>query len=148
MEIKDKKGSENHMADHLSRLANEAITAKEAEVVDEFPDEKLLVVHERPWFTDMANFKAIHIVPENMDWQQKKKLFKEAKHYIWDDPYLLRKCVTNNEAQSILWHCHNSPYGGHFNGERTAAKVLQSGFYWPTLFKDAYTHVQHCDKYQ
>ena len=104
----------------------------------------------------MANFKAAHIVPENMDWQQKKKLFKEAKQYIWDDPYLfkigadnlLRRCVTNREAQSILWHCHNSPYGGHFNGERTAAKVLQSGFYWPTLFKDAYTHVQQCDKCQ
>ena len=44
LEIKDKKGSENHVADHLSRLANEAITAKEAEVVDEFPDEKMLVV--------------------------------------------------------------------------------------------------------
>ena len=63
---------------------------------------------------------------------RKKKLFKEAKQYIWDDPYLfkigadnlLRRCVTNREAQSILWHCHNSPYGGHFNGERTAAKVL------------------------
>jgi len=26
--------------------------------------------------------------------------------------------------------------------------VLQSGFYWPTLFKDAYTHVQQCDKCQ
>jgi len=79
LEIKDKKGSENHVVDHLSRLANEAITAKEAEVLDEFPDEKLLVVHERLWFADMANFKAAHIVPENMDWQQKKKLFKEAK---------------------------------------------------------------------
>ena len=43
LEIKDKKGSENHVADHLSRLANEAITAKEAEVLDEFPDEKLFV---------------------------------------------------------------------------------------------------------
>jgi len=82
LEIKDKKGSENHMADHLSRLANEAITAKETEVVDEFPNEKLLVVQERPWFADMANFKAVNIVPENMDWQQKKKLFKKTKQYI------------------------------------------------------------------
>jgi len=56
--------------------------------------------------------------------------------------------VTSKEAQNILWHCHNSPYGGHFNGERTVAKVLQSSFYWPTLFKDAHMHVQHCDKCQ
>jgi len=39
---------------------------------------------------------------------------------------LLRRCVTTEEAAGILWHCHNSPYGGHFNGERTTTRVLQS----------------------
>jgi len=48
-------------------LANEEVTAKEYEVLDEFPDEKLLVVQERPWFADMANFKAAGIIPETMD---------------------------------------------------------------------------------
>jgi len=156
LEIKDKKGSENHVANHLSRLANEEITARKSEVLDEFPDEKLLVVQERPWFADMANFKVAGIIPETMDWQQRRKLLKDSNQYIWDDPYLfkigadnlMKRCVTNREAQNILWHCHNSPYGGHFNGERTAAKVLQSGFFWPTLFKDAHMHVQHCDNCQ
>jgi len=44
MDIKVKKGSENHVADHLSRLANEEVTSLEIEVVDEFPDDKLLIV--------------------------------------------------------------------------------------------------------
>jgi len=48
LEIKDKKGSENQVADHLSRLANEEVTVRESEVLDEFPDEKLLAMHERP----------------------------------------------------------------------------------------------------
>ena len=56
------------MADHLSRLANEEVTTRENEVVDEFPDEKLLVIQERPWFADMVNFKAVGIIPETMDW--------------------------------------------------------------------------------
>ncbi|XP_025985221.1 uncharacterized mitochondrial protein AtMg00860-like [Glycine max] len=56
--IKDKKGSENLVADHLSRLVNEEVTHKELEVRDEFPDELLLVVNERPWFADLANYKA------------------------------------------------------------------------------------------
>ena len=43
---------------------------------------------------------------------------------------------------------HDSPYGGHHAGERTAAKVLQPGFYWPTLFKDAHRYVKHCDACQ
>ena len=49
---------------------------------------------------------------------------------------------------SILNHCHSSPYGGHFGANRTATKVLQSGFYWPTLFKDAHRTVATCDRCQ
>ena len=41
--------------------------------------------------------------------------------------------------------CHASPYGGHFAEDRTAQKILQSGFYWPTLFKDYFEWVKHCD---
>jgi len=82
LEIKDKKGSENHVADHLSRLANEEVTARESEVLDEFPGEKLLVVQERPWFADMANFKAVGIIPDTMDWQQRLKLLKDTNQYI------------------------------------------------------------------
>ena len=45
-----------------------------------------------------------------------------------------------------MWHCHNSPCGGHYGGDKTVAKVLQSGFFWLTLFKDAYHHVLKCDQ--
>ena len=38
LEIRDKKGSENLVADHLSRLVNVEITKKEEEVREEFPD--------------------------------------------------------------------------------------------------------------
>ena len=33
--------------------------------------------------------------------------------------------------------CNFYSSGGHFGRRRIAAKVLQSGFYWPTLFHDA-----------
>jgi len=46
--IWDKKGSENVVADHLSRLVNEEVTSKEAKVRDQFLDESLFVVSERP----------------------------------------------------------------------------------------------------
>ena len=49
---------------------------------------------------------------------------------------------------SILSHCHTLPCGGHFGGQRIVTKVLQSGFYWPTLFKDAHHFVASCDKCQ
>ena len=56
--------------------------------------------------------------------------------------------MPEDEMQSILNHCHTLPCGGHFGGQRTAAKVLQSGFYWPTLFKDAHQFISTCDKCQ
>ena len=48
LEIQDKKGSENVVADHLSRLVNEEVTLREMEIKDEFPDESLFMMSERP----------------------------------------------------------------------------------------------------
>ena len=52
------------------------------------------------------------------------------------------------EIGSILNHCHILACGGHFGGNRTPVRVLQSGFFWPTLFKDAHQFVSTCDKFQ
>ncbi|KAL4282046.1 hypothetical protein GQ457_03G016260 [Hibiscus cannabinus] len=61
---------------------------------------------------------------------------------------IIRRCIPEEEQQTILEQCHSAPYGGHFGGNRTAAKVLQSGFYWPTLHKDAQLFCQQCDRCQ
>ncbi|XP_050895862.1 uncharacterized protein LOC127102547 [Lathyrus oleraceus] len=57
-------------------------------------------------------------------------------------------CVLEEEQRDTLKACHDSEYGGHFSGDRTVAKVLQSGFYWPKLFNDAQIIVKECDKCQ
>ena len=44
--------------------------------------------------------------------------------------------------------CHASPYGGHFAGDKKTQKILQLGFYWPTLFKDCFEWVKYCDACQ
>ena len=48
----------------------------------------------------------------------------------------------------ILTHCHSLECGDHFNGQRIATKVLQSGFYWPSIFKDACLFAKSCDRCQ
>jgi hypothetical protein len=78
IEIKDKKGTENLVADHLSRLVNIKVTEREQELLDEFPDEKLLKVQERPWFADLANYKASGVIPDDFNWHQKKRFLREA----------------------------------------------------------------------
>ena len=62
--IKDKKGSENLVADHLSRLAHE----KESLPLNEqFPDEQLLVTNINvPWYADIVNFKETKELPKDL----------------------------------------------------------------------------------
>ena len=38
--------------------------------------------------------------------------------------------------------------GGHFVGAKTTHKILQSSFYWPTIFKDCFEWVKLCDQCQ
>ena len=61
---------------------------------------------------------------------------------------MIRRCVPEGEMNSILHHCHDKEIRGHFGSTRTAAKVLESGFYWPNLFKDAHRYVSMCDRCQ
>ncbi|GKA15721.1 reverse transcriptase domain-containing protein [Tanacetum coccineum] len=105
-----------------------------------------------PWFADIANYHAGNFVVKGMSSQQKKKFFKDVKHYFWDDPYLfkicanqvIRWCVHGQEAVDILTACHNGPTGGHHSANYTAKKVFDSGFYWPTIYRDAHDMVKSC----
>ena len=49
------------------------------------------------------------------------------------------------EVESILTHCHSRECGGHFGGNKTIAKVLQAGFFWPTVVKDGHDFFVECD---
>ena len=56
LEIKDKKGSENVVADHLSRLEPEA-TTKTKNIQENFPDEQIFIITTKePWFADFSNY--------------------------------------------------------------------------------------------
>nr|GEY75421.1 reverse transcriptase domain-containing protein [Tanacetum cinerariifolium] len=88
--------------------------------------------------------------------QQKNKFFKDVKHYFWEDPFLfkisadqvIRRCVHGQEAVDILKACHNRPTEGHHGPNYTTEKVFDSGFYWPTIYRDAHDLVKSCDACQ
>ncbi|GJW74539.1 reverse transcriptase domain-containing protein [Tanacetum coccineum] len=109
-----------------------------------------------PWFADFANYHAGNFVVKGMSSQQKNKFFKDVKHYFWDDPFLFKicadqviwRCVHGQEAIDILKPCYNKPIGGHHGPNYTAKKVFDSGFYWPTIYRDAHDLVKSCDSCQ
>jgi hypothetical protein len=61
---------------------------------------------------------------------------------------VVRRCVPHDEFHSILTFCHSHSCGGHFGAKRMAHKVLESGVYWPSIFKDAYHFCKSCEKCQ
>ncbi|KAI5351553.1 hypothetical protein L3X38_004444 [Prunus dulcis] len=163
LEIKDKKGSENVVADHLSRLVHVSNEEEDSLPLREsFPDEQLFSIYALnslnplPWFADIVNYLCTNELPTGLSTFQRDKLRKQARYYFWDDPYLfkhcpdqvIRRCVPEGDFKSILEFCHSHACGGHFGAKKTASKVLQSGFFWPTLFKDAYVFCASCDRCQ
>ncbi|GJU19889.1 reverse transcriptase domain-containing protein [Tanacetum coccineum] len=116
IEIRDKKGVENLAADHLSRLENPYQGDRVGmEINDNFTHESLNMISFNPnnkpsWFVDIANYLVGNVLVKGMSSQQKKKFFKDIRHYFLDDPYLfqicadqiIRRCVDGQEAMDIL----------------------------------------------
>ncbi|GJY59125.1 reverse transcriptase domain-containing protein [Tanacetum coccineum] len=158
----DTKGAENYAADHLSRLENPYENVFDPKEINEtFPLETLNTVtsHDNQstlWFADIANYHAGNFLIKGMSTQQKRKFFKDVKHYFWDDPYLfricadqiIRRCVFGQEALEILKACHEGPTGGHHSANITARKVFDAGFFWPTIYQDAHSMIKSCDACQ
>ncbi|GJX25305.1 reverse transcriptase domain-containing protein [Tanacetum coccineum] len=105
IEIKDRKGTENVAADHLSRLENDE-TSDDSEVDDNFPGETLMEINTKnePWFADFANYlvgagmltrvmakqlsaalahKCLFV--DFLSEEEPKKVFEALKHLGWVD---------------------------------------------------------------
>nr|GFB94883.1 reverse transcriptase domain-containing protein [Tanacetum cinerariifolium] len=129
----DTKGAENLVVDHLSRLEN--------------PHQNVLDPME---INESFSLETLNL---GMSSQQKSKFFKDVKYYFWDDPFLfkicadqvIRKCVSGQEAIEILKAWHYGPTGGQHGPNYIAKKVFDSGFYWPTIYRNAQDLVKNHD---
>ncbi|RDX89350.1 Retrovirus-related Pol polyprotein, partial [Mucuna pruriens] len=141
IEIRDKKGAENLVADHLSQIERESDPIP---IRDEFPDEQLLQINATtPWFAYIYNF-----FPPEASRLYKERLRSDVKYYIWDDPYLwrlcsdqvIRRCIPDIEINSVLQFFHATFGGGHYGSTRMTRKVLDC--------RDAYQFVSTYEKCQ
>ena len=81
--------------------------------------------------------------------------FAQVRYFFWEESYLfkycpdqiIRRCIPEEEQRSVLNFCHELACGGHFSPRKIAEKILQSGFYWPTLFKDSFKSCANCQKF-
>ncbi|GJY05998.1 reverse transcriptase domain-containing protein [Tanacetum coccineum] len=64
IEIKDRKGTENFAADHLSRIENDE-SSDDSDVDDSFPGETLMEINtkDEPWLVNFANYLVGDVIP-------------------------------------------------------------------------------------
>ena len=142
------------MAEHLSCLH----ILGAGDIGDTFPDEHLLAISSHaPWHAHIVNFIVTGSILEHWNHHQRDKFFHDLKYYFWEEPLLfhlgydqiIRRCILEEEQGDILEMCHSLMCGGHFIMRKTVDKILNSGFYWPTIFKDAhffYTNYLQCQE--
>ncbi|CAN6586198.1 unnamed protein product [Malus baccata var. baccata] len=77
IEIRDKKGSENVVADHLSRMVH---NEESLPILETFPDEQLLSIKvSAPWYADIVNFLVSKRIPSEFTRHQRDKLRHDAR---------------------------------------------------------------------
>ncbi|GJZ85656.1 putative nucleotidyltransferase, ribonuclease H [Tanacetum coccineum] len=131
------------------------------EITDKFPDEHLMILKvklndEDPWYADYINCIVRKALPPKWTPERRKRFFSQVRNYFWDEPFafrlcpdnVMRRCVAGNEILEILTHCHTGPTRGHHSASITRRKVYETGFYWPSIFKDAKDYVMKYDACQ
>ena len=79
-----------------------------------------------PWFADFMNYLVARVLQPKFSYQQKKRFFIQLKHYYWEESIMykyyadqvIRRCVPDEEMESILNPYHTLACGGHFGGNR------------------------------
>ena len=102
------------------------------------------------------SYLATEQLPQHWSAQDKRKFLFEICKHVLDGPYLfkicpdqiIRRCVPDVDQRDIIAFCHSEACGGHFSAKKTAAKILQSNFCWPTLFKDSFSFFRSCSQCQ
>ena len=94
------------------------------------------------------------MLPDGKDAARKLKV--RASRFVLIKEFLYKRgfsrsylrCLGPEEADYILREVHEGICGNHSGAQSLINKLIQVGYYWPTMQKDAQTYVKACDKCQ
>ena len=99
-----------HRTSWLTRIER---ASEDSPIQDDFPDDHLYILYSisdsfpTPWFANIVNYLVASVFPPLASKAQTNKIKSDAKHYIWDDPYLwklcsdqvIRRCIPKDSSQ-------------------------------------------------
>ena len=100
----------------------------------------------------MLQFLTEGVLPTDMSTDQRKKFALKSRPFLIiagalyrrGADQIIRRCVPEEEQKAVLQEAHFGVVGGHFSGEITGRKIMQSGLWWPLLIRDAHTFAKEC----
>ena len=109
---------------------------------------------ESNWTTPLISYLKVGILPNKKDAARKLKV--QASRFIlmkdilykrgFSRPYL--RCLVPEEAENVMREVHEGIYGNHSEARSLVHKLIRTGYYWPTMQKDAQNYVKTCDNCQ
>ena len=92
IEIRDKKGSEDLVIDHLLLLEQKG-KSEDCLIQEAFLNEQLFGVEMKlPWYANFVNYLSCNVLPLDIPQHQKKQFLHDLKSYFWDNPLLFKSC--------------------------------------------------------
>jgi hypothetical protein len=127
-------------------------------IYETFPDEQLMHIanNPAPWFVDIVNYFVTGQMLLHWGRHDTFKFLSMVKYFFRDDPYLFKycpdqiisRCIPEHDQSNVISFCHDHACRSHFSAKKTAVKILQCGFYLPTLFRDVHAYCTSCECYQ
>ena len=147
-----KPGKTHGVVDALSR--NEGAEPATG-ILDQTTDAHLFSI-QTDWTHPIIDYLQTGTFSPSMTKEARKRLAYRAipfqviqgKLYQLGKDSRLRQVISDSQARMILQELHKGNAGGHFSQDITIRKVLDAGYWWPTLYKDTYQYCQTCHEYQ
>nr|XP_025669917.1 uncharacterized protein LOC112769645 [Arachis hypogaea] len=152
---------QNTRADVLSKLATtrqaENTSALSQLTLDKpsFEQDTILSITQVPdWRIPFLNYINTGTIPNNEPnlplFRRRSSFYTVLRNTLYRRGYSqpLLKCISKEEAEEVMAETHEGACGNHIGGRALAAKILRTGYYWPTIKQDCITKVKACDNCQ
>ena len=151
---------ENECADRLAKATSAEFMNASEQVLSFIQTSSLIddgaqmqeITTEESWTTPLIAYLRSGILPDGRDAARKLKV--QASRFVlirdvlykrgFSQPYL--RCLSHDVADYVMREVHKGICGNHSGAQSLVHKLIQAGYYWPTMLKDAQAYVNACDK--